>query len=86
VEGSVVRDLPLVTEPEDVLDRARVLQGTLATASQHQGPGVVDLIIALTAARHDMSVLHDDRDFATIAKYGGIGFMQHNVGDDPPAL
>jgi predicted nucleic acid-binding protein len=46
---------------------------------------VIDFIIALTAVRHDMSVLHDDRDFATIAKHGGIGFMQHNVGDDPPA-
>jgi predicted nucleic acid-binding protein len=84
-KGVLFATFPLVTEPEDVLDRARVLQGTLATASQHQGPGVVDLIIALTAARHDMSVLHDDRDFATIAKHGGIGFMQHNVGDDTPA-
>lgn len=30
---------PLATEPDDVLDRARVLQATLATTSQHQGPG-----------------------------------------------
>ena len=75
---------PLATEPDDVLDRARVLQATLATTSQHQGPGAIDLIIALTAVRHGMSVLHDDRDFGTIAKHGGIGLMQYNVGDDPP--
>ena len=76
---------PLVTEPEDTLDRARVLQATLATTSQHQGPGAIDLIIALTAVRHGMCVLHDDRDFGTISKQGDIGLMQYNVGDDPPA-
>lgn len=75
---------PLITEPDDVLDRARVLQATLATTSQHQGPGAIDLIIALTAVRHGMAVLHDDRDFGTIAEHGDIGLMQHNVGDDPP--
>jgi predicted nucleic acid-binding protein len=75
---------PLVTEPEDVLDRARILQAPLATTSQHQGPGAIDLIIALTAVRHGMSVLHDDRDFGTIAEHGDIGLMQYNVGDNPP--
>jgi predicted nucleic acid-binding protein len=75
---------PLVTEPEDVLDRARVLQATLATTSQHQGPGAIDLVIALTAARHGLSVLHDDRDFTTIAQHGDIGLLQHNVSNGPP--
>jgi predicted nucleic acid-binding protein len=74
---------PLVTEPEDVLDRARILQATLATTSHHQGPGAIDLIIALTATRHGLAVLHDDRDFATIAQHGDIGLTHHNVSDTP---
>jgi predicted nucleic acid-binding protein len=29
----------------------------------------VDLLICATAAQHDLVVLHDDKDFATAARY-----------------
>jgi len=35
----------------------------------HRALSVVDLLICATAAHHDLVVLHDDKDFATAARY-----------------
>jgi predicted nucleic acid-binding protein len=35
----------------------------------HRALSAVDLLICATAAHHDLVVLHDDRDFATAARY-----------------
>lgn len=61
-----------VPMPDDIFDRACELQDALAAESVHQGPSVVDLLIAVTARHHGLKVLHYDRDFATIAKSAGI--------------
>jgi predicted nucleic acid-binding protein len=43
----------------------------------------VDLLICATAARHDLVVLHDDRDFATAARFVD-GVRERNVHNTPP--
>jgi predicted nucleic acid-binding protein len=35
----------------------------------HRALSAVDLLICATAAHHDLTVLHDDHDFATAARY-----------------
>jgi predicted nucleic acid-binding protein len=35
----------------------------------HRALSAVDLLICATAAHHDLTVLHDDNDFATAARY-----------------
>jgi predicted nucleic acid-binding protein len=35
----------------------------------HRALSAIDLLICATAAQHDLVVLHDDKDFATAARY-----------------
>jgi predicted nucleic acid-binding protein len=50
-----------------VLDRAIDVQGLLADRGQHRGANVIDLIVAATAERAGLTVLHYDSDFDLIA-------------------
>ncbi|MFC8590738.1 PIN domain-containing protein [Streptomyces atroolivaceus] len=40
----------------------------LARIGHHRGPSPIDILIALTARQHRLTVLHVDDDFAAIAK------------------
>jgi predicted nucleic acid-binding protein len=51
--------------------RAWEVQGELAAVGQHRGAGPVDLVIAATAELLGLTLLHHDRDFATIAGVTG---------------
>ncbi|MBW5480665.1 PIN domain nuclease [Streptomyces bambusae] len=55
--------------PDDVWVKVLLLQDTLAGAGCLRSAGVVDLVVAVTAAHHRLTVLHYDRDFETIAKH-----------------
>ncbi|MCJ1677356.1 PIN domain-containing protein [Streptomyces sp. APSN-46.1] len=55
--------------PEDVWVRVRAAQSALAEVGCVRSAGVVDLVLAVTAARHRLTVLHYDRDFETLAKH-----------------
>ncbi|MFJ9644812.1 PIN domain-containing protein [Streptomyces sp. NPDC004244] len=55
--------------PDDVWARVLEAQGVLAEAGCVRSAGVVDLVVAVTAARHRLTVLHYDRDFETLAKH-----------------
>ncbi|MEV7187881.1 PIN domain nuclease [Kitasatospora sp. NPDC093102] len=55
--------------PDDVWHRVPELQLRLAETGSHRSAGVVDLMIAVTAMHHGLTVLHYDRDFETIAKH-----------------
>jgi predicted nucleic acid-binding protein len=48
------------------------VQSGLVDHSQHKGPSVVDLLVAATADAWDLTVLHVDADFDTIANVAGI--------------
>lgn len=44
------------------------IQHDLIKIGHNRGPDVTDILIALTAAQHRLTVLHLDNDFAAIAK------------------
>jgi len=44
-------------------------QYRLLRQGAHRALSAVDLLICATAAQHDLVVLHDDKDFATAARY-----------------
>jgi len=47
------------------------VQRELAVASRHRGAAIPDLLIAAVAERHEVTVLHYDRDFDRIAAVTG---------------
>ena len=51
--------------------RALEVQGQLTDLGQHRGAGPVDLVVAATAELFGLTLLHHDRDFATIAGVTG---------------
>ncbi|MFD6885985.1 PIN domain nuclease [Streptomyces sp. NPDC059957] len=55
--------------PDDVWARVGAAQSALAEAGCVRSAGVVDLVVAVTAMRHRLTVLHYDRDFETLAKH-----------------
>ncbi len=55
--------------PDDVWTQVRAVQAALAEAGCLRSAGVVDLVVAVTAARRRLTVLHYDRDFETLAKH-----------------
>lgn len=57
-----------VPSPDDPWQQAIGIQHDLIKIGHHRGPGVIDILIALTAAQHRLTVLHLDNDFAAIAK------------------
>ncbi|MDI1462798.1 PIN domain-containing protein [Catellatospora sp. KI3] len=54
--------------PDDCWARALELQDELAITSQHSGASPVDLLVAVTAMKNRLVVLHDDRDYEVIAR------------------
>jgi predicted nucleic acid-binding protein len=51
--------------------RAWEVQGQLTVVGQHRRAGPVDLVVAATAELFGLTLLHHDRDFATIAGVTG---------------
>jgi predicted nucleic acid-binding protein len=48
----------------------------------HRALSEVDLLVCATAAQHDLVVLHDDKDFATAARY--IPDVRERIVHDAP--
>lgn len=68
VERQIRDAYPWVPVPDDVWDIVRALRRELAAHSQHQGLSVADYLVAATAMRHKLVVLHEDADFETVAR------------------
>jgi predicted nucleic acid-binding protein len=58
--------------PEGAWRFVERVQDELVAVSQHKGPSVVDLLVAATADAWDLTVLHVDADFDTIARVAGV--------------
>ena len=73
--GSVIADLRSafgwVPVHDRAFDRAWEVQGELTDQGQHRSAGPVDLVVAATAELFGLTLLHHDRDFATIAGVTG---------------
>jgi len=67
---------PLASMPVEYLtpsieDRAVEVQLAMAEQGQHRAPSIPDLLIAATAERAELAVLHLDKDFDLIASHTG---------------
>ncbi|MFJ4658081.1 PIN domain nuclease [Nocardia sp. NPDC088792] len=60
-----------VVMPDDVWVRAHRIQQSLTERGQHRSAGVVDLMVAVTAAASNLTILHYDHDFETVAGVTG---------------
>jgi predicted nucleic acid-binding protein len=60
---------PWVPVPDNVWDRIPAIRRELAARGAHQGPSVADLVVAATAVRLKLTVLHEDADFSTVARF-----------------
>ncbi|MEV4508695.1 PIN domain-containing protein [Dactylosporangium sp. NPDC049525] len=64
------RDTYLVaTIPAGIWDLTAVIRRELAPRSVHHGLSVTDLIVAATAIKLKLEVLHEDADFETMARF-----------------
>ncbi|MCX4663207.1 PIN domain-containing protein [Streptomyces uncialis] len=53
---------------DDPWPQVVAVQRDLVRIGHHRGPSPIDILIALTARQHRLTVLHVDDDFAAIAK------------------
>lgn len=75
-----LRSMPVEYLTPSIEDRAVEVQLAMADKGQHRGPSIPDLIIAATAERAGLSVLHLDRDFELIANFTGQPVERLNMG------
>lgn len=72
--------------PDEVWQRALEVQGVLAARSEHRGAALPDLLIAATAERHRVAVLHYDHEYDLIASVTGqeVGWIVPRGTADSP--
>ncbi|RKN07875.1 PIN domain nuclease [Streptomyces radicis] len=61
-----------VPMPEAAFERAQELQQTLTESGLHRSAGAIDLLVAATAEREGLIVLHDDRDYEAVSRVTGL--------------
>ncbi|SDS85190.1 PIN domain nuclease [Jiangella sp. DSM 45060] len=62
---------PWMPIPDRIYGRAREVQGYLTHRGWHRSAGTVDLLLAAAAELQGLILLHEDRDFETIAEVTG---------------
>ncbi len=62
---------PYFAMPDSCWEDSAQLRDRLAEKGWHQCAGPVDLLVAVTAAHHKLTVLHADSDYDTIARLTG---------------
>lgn len=60
-----------VVMPDGAFKKAYRLQDALSEKGTHRSAGAVDLLTAVTAERHRLTLLHYDRDFVSVAEVTG---------------
>ena len=69
LEESITTNYLPVTVPEGIWELVAVLRRELVPHSAHRGLSVADLVIAATAIRLKLTVLHEDGDYETVARF-----------------
>ena len=69
LEESLLAAYPWVPVPDDAWEAIRALRRRLAVHSVHQGLSVADCLVVASAMRHRLTVLHEDRDYETVARH-----------------
>lgn len=62
---------PWIPMPERVFARARDVQEQLTDRGWHRSAGSIDLLVAATAELMELTLVHQDGDFETVAKVTG---------------
>lgn len=83
VERTIRSAHPWVPVPNDAWEFAASMRRELAKHDAHQTLSVADCLIAATAVKRGLTVLHEDRDFETASRYIPT-VHQHRVTDPPP--
>lgn len=68
-EAELRSTYPWVPVTDNVWELVTVLRRDLAAQSAHQGVSVADYVVAATAIRLKLILLHEDGDFETIARF-----------------
>jgi predicted nucleic acid-binding protein len=71
---------PDVSVPKNAGPWIGAVQHRMAQAGEHRSASAVDLVIAATAARHGLAVLHDDADYRAVARHAS-DLTEHNIHD-----
>jgi predicted nucleic acid-binding protein len=82
LEDSINENYLPVTVPDGIWALVAVLRRDLVAHSAHRGLSVADLVIAATAIRLKLTVLHEDADFETVARFVPE-FQQRRLRDGP---
>jgi predicted nucleic acid-binding protein len=69
LEQTIAQTYVLATVPDAIWDLVGAIRRELAPHSAHKGLSVADLVIAATAIRLKLEVLHEDADFETVARF-----------------
>lgn len=77
------RNYPWVPLPDDGWDIVRSMGSELAKHSAHQALSVADYLIAATAVKRGLTILHEDRDFETASRFVPM-LQQRRISDLPP--
>lgn len=65
------RGLEWLSMPDELWDRVATVQGDLARRGRHRAVSIPDLLVAATAERHAVTVLHYDGDYDRISAATG---------------
>jgi len=69
LEADLRDTYPFAAVPDNIWNLVAVIRRELALHSAHQGLSVADLVIAATAIRLKLTVLHEDADFETVGRH-----------------
>lgn len=69
VEDDLRELYPWVPVPDNIWALVASLRREMAGHSAHQGLSVADYLVAATAIRLKLEVLHEDADFETVAEF-----------------
>lgn len=67
IRADLLAIYPWVPVPDGAWEAISSVQARLAAKSQHQGLSVADYLVVATALHHNLTILHEDADFATAA-------------------
>jgi hypothetical protein len=67
VRTDLLATYPWVPVPDRAWETVSDVQSRLAAKSKHQGLSVADHLVVASALHHNLTILHEDADFATAA-------------------
>ncbi len=83
-EAKLEATYPVAVIPDDVWDLTAEIRRELALHAAHSAPSVADLVIAATAIRLNLTVLHEDSDVETMARY--VPDLKHHRMSKGPGI